>query len=332
MERNEEIMHGELLDPLTEAVPPDWDRFVTSVGAPVLWRAAPLTTAAWASQSATVLAVVRDGTDVVALLHTRFLGAGGYRHYHRAGSVPRAGFIECRLAPASIAGHLFAVGLDAAGKRAAVLAFERAVRARHRVAGFCYRHVGSDDVAAFDRRTRRVLAVSPDTVLSTEWSSVEDYLSTLPAKWRSQLRKMRSGITATRAIVDTVPTAEAARLINLIRFRHQRRAVVRTPVPEHYLEHLNADPATRFATYSDESGLLALSTVHDNGIDLTMSYWGARDRVDGDVANLYFDHYVDLVAHTISLGRATLRPGKGMARIKERFGARPVASNLVVGW
>ncbi|WP_026422025.1 hypothetical protein [Actinokineospora inagensis] len=329
-------MRAELFDPVVTGFPPDWDRFAAGAGAPVLWRSALLTTAAWASQSATVLGVVRDGTDVVALLHTRFLGPRDYRTYYRAGATPRVGFVECRLAPASVAGHLFARELTYDAKRAAVRAFERAVRARRLVAGFCYRHVESDDLVAFTGRTRRVVGVSPDTVLATEWSTVEGYLAQLPPKWRSQLRGIRSTVRSTpglrRAIVDTVPVVEAARLVNLVRFRHRRPGVVRTPIPEHYFEQLNADPTTRFATYTDDSGLLALSTVHDNGTDLTMSYWGSRDRADGGLPNLYFDHYVDLVEHTITLGRATLRPGKGMARIKERFGARPVANHLVVGW
>ncbi|SEQ95615.1 hypothetical protein [Actinokineospora terrae] len=329
-------MHGDLVDPLTEVVDPGWDRFAADQGACVLWHADPLTTAAWAGQTATVMAVVRDGTDVAALFHARLHGPQDYRRFHRSGSVPPVGFVECRLSPASLAGHLFATGLDASGRRAAVEAFERAVRSRYRVAGFCYRHVESGDVPAVDRGSRRVLAVSPDTVLTAEWSNVDGYLAQLPPKWRSQLRKIRATVRSApgvrRALVDQVPPPDAARLVNLVRFKHQRRGVVRTPIPEHYFEHLNADPGTRFSTYRDDRGLLALSTVHDNGTDLTMSYWGIRDRVDGGLPNLYFDHYVDLVEHTIGLGRATLRPGKGMARIKERFGARPVANHLVVGW
>ncbi|WP_285606505.1 GNAT family N-acetyltransferase [Actinokineospora globicatena] len=330
------IMHGEVVDPLTQVVPAEWDRFAAARGASVLWQAKPLITAAWAAQTATALVVVRDRTDVVALFHARLHGPQDYRRFHRSGSVPPVAFAESRLAPASLAGHLFAAETGRADRRAAVVAFERALRARYRVAGFCYRHVESEDLLAFDRRSRRVLAVSPDTVLRAEWSSVDDYLAQLPTKWRSQLRKIRATVRSVpgvrRELVAEVPPADAARLVNLVRFRHQRRGIVRTPIPEHYFEHLNADPGTRFSTYRDDRGLLALSTVHDNGTDLAMSYWGIRDRVDGGLPNLYFDHYVDLVEHTIELGRATLRPGKGMAKIKERFGARPVANHLVVGW
>ncbi|WP_156893454.1 hypothetical protein [Actinokineospora enzanensis] len=333
MERSGEIMRAELVDPLTEAVPPAWDRFVAEQRLPVLWGSGPLTAAAWSAQSTPVLAVVSDGDTVVALLHGRFHGPRDFRRFVRPGEIPPLGVFECRLAPASLAGHRFAAGLDQAGRRAAVGAFERAVRARYRALGFCYRHVETADLPAMTGRTRRVVRVSPDSLLATEWSTVDEYVRSLSGKWRSQLRKIHSGLATRvrRAITDTVPIADAARLVNQVRSRHQRPGLVLPPISEQYLTHLNADPHTRFATYSDAAGLLALSTLHDDGTGLMMSYWGNRDRTEGGLANLYFDHYVDVVAHTIDLGRATLRPGKGMTRIKERFGARLVPNHLVVG-
>ncbi|GLZ38875.1 hypothetical protein [Actinokineospora sp. NBRC 105648] len=328
-------MRTDLIDPLLEPVPAAWDELAVGTGAPVFWHAAPLVVAAWTAQTPPVMAVVTDGARPVALFHGRFQGPADFRRFHRPGTVPPLGVLECRLAPASVAGHRFAADLDATARAEAVAAFERAVRQRFRVVAFCYRHVESDAVAAVRGRGRRVLSVSPDTVLTTEWSSVEDYLRSLPPKWRSQLKKIRATVAADprvhRAVVDEVPVAQAARLVNLVRSRHQRRGLVRAPIPEQYFALLNADPATSFATYSDSRGLLALSTLHDNGDDVRMSYWGNRDRTEGGLPNLYFDHYVDVVAHTLALGRRTLYPGKGMTQIKQRFGARAEPNHLVIG-
>ncbi|PWW51945.1 hypothetical protein [Actinokineospora spheciospongiae] len=330
-------MHAVLLDPLVDPVPDAWDGLVAATGAPALWRSALLVTAAWAAQAPTVLGVVSDGSEPVALFHGRFQGPTDVRRFARPGAVPVAGVFECRLAPASVAGYRFARSLDAAGRRAAVVAFESAVRARFRwrVAGFCYRHVTEDVVPAVSGRFRGAIAVSPDTVLDVEWTAVADYLRVLPPKWRSQLRKIRATVAedtaVRREVAAAVPAGQAARLVNQVRDRHRSPGVVRPPIPERYFTLLNDDPSTRFTAYRAGSDLLAVSTVHDTGAELVMSYWGIRDRTEGGRPNLYFDHYVAMVELAITSGRRALLPGKGMTHIKERFGARTVPNFVVVG-
>lgn len=331
-------MRAVLVDPLVDVIPPQWDEFVATQGCSTLWRSRLLAVAAWCGQSPTLMAVVLDGERPVALLHGRFLGPQDPRRFQRPGALPPVGLFECRLHPASTTGYRFAADLDEAGKAEVVRVFERAARARFglRLGGFCYRHVEPDTVAALRRRTRVTLDVAPDLVINNEWADIDAYLKSLPPKWRSQLRKIHATVladpTVRGGLVDSVPVDQATQLLTTVRHRHQRRGWIKPPMPSAYVELLNADPDTRFLAYFSGDDLLAMSTVHDDGSELLMTYWGNRDRTEGGRQNLYFDHYLRLVEEMITLGRGSLRPGKGMVQIKTRFGATPEPRFLVAGW
>ncbi|HVQ93822.1 MAG TPA: hypothetical protein VMU51_22480 [Mycobacteriales bacterium] len=336
----------ELVDPVREPVPAQWDEFVAGQRLLPLWRSTLLTTSAWCAQTPIVLAIVRDPTGVpVALFHARLVGLPvnptrylGPRHLGPRPVAP-VGAVECRLSPASVLpGVAFAAELDEPGRSAAVRAFERA--ARHRFGWRClavaYRHLTAADLPLVRRRGRLVVETDPPMVLRNQWADPADYLRWLPARWSARLRRINEDIEAdpgvTVSVGRSVPAVPAISLLQAVRRRHQSRLLIRPPVPARYLDQLGGLPGTRFVTYTDPAGrLLAFGALHESRDGLLSTFWGNRDRADGGLPNLYFDHYLRAVRLMVAGGHACFSFGKGLREIKERYGAEPVACYSVAG-
>lgn len=323
-----------LVNPLSMAVPAAWDEFVERERLMPMWRSGVVAAADWCSpHRASMVLVHRDPREApVALFHAEH---PGLRRRRFAPPVPagRRAIVICRL-PASTngAGVAFAAGSPPDEKRQAVRAFERAFG---RGLPIAYRELTSDDLPIVARAGRIRMPLGPRMSLSNEWGDLEEYLRSLPTKWRSQLRKIRHTVAGdagvTCASEPRVDAAEAAWLLEVVRARHGNPA--RPPKPARYLDELMDHPAVDVLAYRDTRGrLLGYSLVHDDGERLLLIVWGARRLTDGGRRDLYFDQYLRLVDRMIRGGRKSLVLGKGMTGIKARFGAVPVPLWGVAGW
>ena len=133
-------------------------------------------------------------------------------------------------------------------------------------------------------------------------------------------------------LVDSIDSAEACWLAELVHTRHRARGRLRPPVPAIYFERLIARPEVRLLTYRDAEGrLLAYMLVLDDRTQLSLLVWGSRSGSGDQPRNLYFDQYRRLIELMVTLGRERLVLGKGLTDIKARFGARPEPLFGVVG-
>ena len=151
----------------------------------------------------------------------------------------------------------------------------------------------------------------------------------LPAKWRSQLKRIRAEVDADSSVKVELTTQidpeEAAWLAEVIRQRYTPRFPPMPPLPAVAIAEVAQLPGTRFITYRERSGrLLGYSTLYDTGSELTLIWWGSRADGDGRRANLYFDQYLRAIELMIDLERPRMVLGAGMERIKARFGAHPI--------
>lgn len=331
-----------IADPVADGVPAVWDDTAGAWGLPVWWRSALLVDAAWNSNVPVWLAVVADaGGSVHGLFVVRHLGPAGHGRFAAGRRPPLVGIAEVKLVPMGAqSGIALAPGLGADDTAAAVRALERALRRRlgPRLTGVAYRHVDAGVVEALRLAGHaRTLSSTADMTLANPGTGRAGYLATLPPKWRSQLKKIHARISAgadangravTASVDDAVGGAEASVVIDVVRRRHHEWFLVRPPIAASYLDLLGELPGTRFVTYRDDRGrLLALSTVHEEGDGLALTWWGSS----GESRDLYFDQFLRLAHLMIDEDRAFLRMGKGMNDIKARYGARPQPQWTVVG-
>lgn len=321
-----------VIDPLTEPVPAAWDTFAEAHRLRPGWHSGPLRAIDWCVPIASSMVVVTGPADPapVGIFHARHFGLGDPGRFVTPGRVPRLALIECRTAPVPAeAGLSFAAGTDQRDRMEAVRAFERALRRRTGpgAVGIGYRNLLEHDLPAVGTggRLRRL---PPRMVLPNQWSDLDSYLASVPAKWRSQLKKLHHEVTADATVrvelADTIEPAQACWLAEVIRQRYTPRTPPRPPLSAHAIAQIARLPGTRFLTYRGPGGrLLGYSAIHDNGTELQLIWWGSRGGTDGWRGNLYFDQYLRLVELMIELGRSRLILGAGMEQIKARYGARP---------
>jgi hypothetical protein len=328
-----------VVDPLTEPVPPGWDAFATTHRLSPGWHSGPLRVFDWCVSIRSSMVVVEEpgGAAPVGLFHARHFGPTGLARFVAPGRTPTVGIAECRTAPVPVeAGLTFAAGTGERDQREAVHAFERALRRRTGTGWVVYRTLLDRDLAVVPTGGRLRRRRPPRMVLANQWPDLASYLGSVPAKWRSQLKKIHDEVgadpTVQVALADTVDPAEACWLAEVIRQRYTPRTPPRPPLPAHAIAELARLPGFRFLTYRDERGrLLGYSAVYDNGADLHLIWWGSRGGTDGWRGNLYFDQYLRLIDLMISTGRQRLILGGGMERIKARYGAQPEPRWSVVG-
>jgi hypothetical protein len=327
-------MTATVVNPLSMPVPPAWDEFVVRERLVPMWRSGMVTAADWCSpHPASMVLVHRESPDApIALFHAEHPGPRR-RRFARPAPVRRHAMALCRLAASTnSAGAAFAAGLPETEKRQAVRVFERALG---RGLPIAYLELTADDMPVIAGRGRLRLPLAPRMSLANEWGDIGGYLRSLPAKWRSQLRRIGETVAAdaevTCATETRVDAAEAAWLLEVVRSRHADPA--RPPLPARYLDRLMAQPDIDALTYRDADGrLLGYSLIHDDGERLLLILWGARRPTDGGRRDLYFDQYLRLVDRMVQTGRKSLVLGKGMTGIKARFGAVPVPLWGVAGW
>ena len=323
-----------VVNPLSMAVPAAWDEFVERERLVPMWRSGVIAAADWCSPyRASMVLVHRDSQEApIALFHADHPGLRR-RRFARPVPAGRRAIVICRLAASTnSAGAAFAAGLPADEKRQAVRAFERALGRGFPIA---YRELTSDDLPIMGGGGRVRVPLGPRMSLSNEWCDIEEYLRSLPAKWRSQLKKIRHTVATDAGVTCVsearIDAAEAAWLLEVVRARHGNPA--RPPLPARYLDGLMDHRDIGVLAYRDTGGrLLGCSLVHDDGERLLLIVWGARRETDGGRRDLYFDQYLRLVDRMIRSRRSGLVLGKSMTDIKARFGAVPVPLWGVAGW
>jgi hypothetical protein len=315
---------GELYAP-GESLPAEWDRFVRSQRLIRGWESA-LFTAMSDAGHAPWAGLVHEGGQPVALVWGRLRWERG----------PSA--FECRLLWASQRGLAFDAELDQAGRRMAVLAFERALarRLRWRCPAVLYRQLAEEHLELVRGLGRvRVQTSYPAMLLPNCWATMDDYYLSLPRKTRHRLRAQyrqveRDPDLKIEITSGPVEGEEASRLIRLTNLRHPNPPRHGGPPPG-YFDTLTGEGMLYF-TYRDAAGrLLGVSVVFDDGEWLTDSMWGGLDPHSDGRPHLYFHRYLRLIAHMIDTGRAGLHMGRGMTEVKQRYGARLIPQFVVAG-
>jgi hypothetical protein len=332
-----------VIDPLTGQVPPEWDQFADAHRLLPGWYSGVLRAVNWCVPVASSMVIVHEpnGTQPVALFHARHLGPTNLARLVRPGARPAwASLAECRTAPFPVEpGLAFAAGTGPADRIEALRRFEQALRRRTGPGGIAitYRNLPEPDLPLVTTGTRVQRRLQPRMVLDNQWSDLPSYLGSLPAKWRSQLRKVSEAVTEDPSLrvefADTIEAAPACWLAEVVRLRYESgRLLPRPPAPAYAIAELAKLPGCRFLTYRDGRGdLLGYSTFYDDGTDLLLIWWGSRSETDGWRRDIYFDQYLRLVQLMIDTGRRRLTLGGGMERIKARYGARPQYRWEVIG-
>jgi hypothetical protein len=318
---------AEVFDAAAEPAPAEWDRFVRREGMTPAWRAGAL--AALAVRPRTRwLGMVQEGGQVAAV------GCG--QHYGPATARgPLAGLLECRLPVGTCPGLAFAKALTAPERRAALVAFERAMfrRLGWSCLGIAHRHVPPADLSVYAGGARLRLATAPDLRIDNRWTTMEEYFASLPAHRRRRLRYMYRKLGRDPELkIGIGPTgvagAEASRLAWLTRWRHRRRPTAPPPV---YFEALAGQAGVLFLSYRDRGDqLLGFGLVFDDGSGLHSAIWGSLDPHGDGRPHLYFDHYLRLIQYMIEQRRERTFFGKGMAEVKQSFGCTAVPQFAVV--
>jgi hypothetical protein len=311
-------LRGELFDPAAGPAPPEWDRFVAEQRLTPAWDAAVLATLAPRHRRLR-LGLVHDGGRPLAVF---------------CGQLRGPGLFECKLLPmGSAPGFAFAGGLDPAGRRAAVAAFERALARRlgWRCLAVAYRQVDEADLDACAGRRRPRVATAPDTLLEIRWATMEEYFAGLPSKnRRKKLRQLRRQVASDPDLMVTlgggVGGEAASRLAFATELRHRRGRLDAPPrpIPPAWFDALAGRDGALFLAWRDAAGsLLAFTLLFDDGERLHSTVWGALDPHRGR-SHLLSDQYLRVIAHAVERRRAAVRFGKGELEAKQRFGCVPV--------
>jgi hypothetical protein len=315
----------ELLAP-GEPVPAEWDRFVVEQGLLRAWDAAAFVALAAAGQGRW-LGLVHEQGRPVGLVCGRLRGR------------PGPALFECKMPWVGLPGFAVAATLERDERRAALAAFERALRRRlgWRCPAVLYRVLDAEELALVRGFGRAVIRTPyPRAVLRNDWASMDEYWLSLRRKLRHRLRSQYRQLERDPDLVvelggGPVDGAEAARLMRLTLLRHERRLPAAGGPPPAYLEALSGR-GVLYLTYRDGAErLLGVGLVFDDGRWMTDSLWGSLDPGDGGRPNIYFHRFLRLISYMVERRRAGMNCGRGMLEIKQRYGCQAVAQHLVVG-
>ncbi|MPZ82680.1 MAG: hypothetical protein GEV28_20670 [Actinophytocola sp.] len=323
----------QIVDPRSDPVPAGWAEFRERRQLHPFWDYDLLRLEAWMARNPPLLAVVRDGADVVGALCAlvcRTWRLGDYATApgkHTRSTRPRWAEVFVPL----FSGHpacVFAPRLGLPARVAAVRAFEREL-VRYLgfgLLGVLYRAMTEELVPAITGPGRPHRTIDPVAVLVNEWSTVDDPAAGRPAGGVDRTLVVRSG-----AGRDDLDAAELAALLNRQRAHDdalawaggQRRRFgglvqldTRSQVASAYLDRFVRRPEVDTLTYHDADGMLvAFNTLIDHPDSADVYHWAvAPDRADAA------DCYARRARYMIEHGRRELTAGRGLLEVKERLG------------
>lgn len=322
-----------LIDPLRDPIPEEWDAFATRHRLRPGWFSGPIQAVNWCVQlpSSMVMMTGTDG-DPLALFHARHFGPGHPGRFVVPGRYPRLAFTECRTVPVPMeAGFTFAEGTDEPAQVELLRQFERTIRQRTGPGhlGILYRNLIDQHLPLVAGAGRRIRRLTPRMVLDNQWTDLDSYLRSLPAKWRSQLKKIRHEVDhdpdLTVEVTDQIDPDEACWLGEVTRQRYTPRFPPMPLLSAGAIAQVAQVPGSRFLTYRERDGrLVGYTALFDTGEEITLTWWGSRAITEGRRDNLYFDQYLRGIELMIKLGRSRLNMGPAMEKIKLRYGAYPV--------
>ncbi len=326
-------MHAEIIDPTVESVPADWEVFRKQEGLIAAWQAEALTAVAWCATRPVYLGIVHHGGRVAGLFSGDVAGVPPTRgRYAEPGSLPPAGWFDCRLLIGFTSGFAFAGELAPADRSAVVAAFEKALRRRlgRRCLGVAYRQITAELLPAVGRRFRPRIATAPNTLLPNRWPDLAGYFADLPRDRRRRLRRIHaeaSERTRVLAGVGDIDPVQASALAHATVRKHGHLA---PPLPARYFEALSGEDGVRYFGHLDQERLLAFDLTFDDGRRLVTTVTGSLEVRDGGRRDLYFDLYLREIDYMITHGREGCEFGKGMAELKQRFGCELIPQSTVI--
>jgi hypothetical protein len=326
-------VRAEIFTPGSGQVPDPWDAFVRDRRACVLWEADLLEAAGWGSRRPLFGGLVRDAGEPVAA----FCGRLGVRpvaqRFRPPGRAAVPGWFQVHLPNSFSPGRLYAPGLDAAGRRAATRAFERAVRRRlgARCLGIVHLDVEAPEFAHLDGPLRLKRATAPNAVLSNGWESTDAYFAGLPRGRRRRLSALHERIGAdpdlvVETAVPAIDPVHASRLDQLTRMKHTSRPGGVVPLLPAYFDRLNRCPGASYFAHREKSSGRPVS--FDLVLDVPGGWATTVTGSDGG-RDLYLDLYLREIDRMIATGVPAVELGPGMLQLKESFGARAVPRHAV---
>lgn len=333
----------EFFDPRSDPEPSDWSAYRSEQQLTPLWAFDLVAAATECSRWPATLALVRSGPTVTAVFSAVVSGGASGR---APGGYPRVGIVDVRLPGTRNTPWHITSGAD---RGRLLRAFERAALRRFGagIRGVLYRAVPDPDARLLGGRGRPVRRLVEDTRMQLPYRTTDEWLATLRRSRRQDLRR-RSRIVRTDPDLRVefgfrrtdLDPAELAALLgrHLARLSRRRGVPGRAGRPGRHSQEL---PAAYFArlldrndiglvSYRSGSGrLLAFGTLLDNGDWPTIAYWASLAADEGGRPNLYFDHYVQLIAWCIDNDRRGINGGRGMPELKASLGFETVPMNVV---
>ncbi|MEU7873626.1 hypothetical protein [Dactylosporangium sp. NPDC049140] len=281
-----------------------------------------------------IAGVFRAGGRPIGLAGARVHGLGRRRVLAGVADVehPAIGALPGLGLPDGLPGTL-----DPAGRPgpellgAAVLAFERAVRAEFgpRVPAVAYRQVYRTELPVFLPGVTLVRAGAPVAVLRNRFGGYEEYLASLSKSRRGDQRRLLRRIDADPdTVVWSGPPAESgvdlAELHRLTADAARRNHTRRWPPLRMWSLRLFTTmlglPDVRMLTYKEPDGtLIAATAMFDHPVAPLLGPWGAPPLGDRRTG-LWFDQFSRQLRDLLDAGRPLVLAGKGAREAKESLG------------
>ncbi|WP_426504695.1 hypothetical protein ACPPVO_44860 [Dactylosporangium sp. McL0621] len=324
----------EFADPTAPDPPAGWAELVRAAPLHPVWDWSLVRAVAAARNGAAVAAVVRDGDEVVALVHARLIGPGGtVADVECPGSMSLPGVALPGDLPPGLAPGPHA-RLDAVAA-----AFEAALGRRRRVRAVSYRQVYAAALPALARGVALVRRGDDVAVLRNRFGSYAEYLATLPNKRRrDQGRLVRQTDGDAGVTVHFGPPPErfdAAAFHELAeqtdRRNHRRRFPPRRRWSLEFHAAQAAVPGARLLRYTAADGRLVGATItFDHPAAPLAGPWAALDPHEGGRSGIWYEHFARSLRWAIESGRGGYIAGKGLMAQKAELGFEAVPQFTVL--
>jgi hypothetical protein len=321
-------MDVEIVDPRADAIPAGWPDFARRRELHPFWDYEMLRLEAWLARNPPLLAVLRDGREVVGALTVLVCRTWRMGDFSPA-PAGRTRSLRPRWAEVFVplfSGHqacVFTPDLPADARTAAIRSFEKALT-RYLgpgLLGIFYRAMTADLVPAMTGtgRPHKVIdpvavhtagaALAPVTDLNLEVRNGFGRTDLDPVELSALLNHQRAADDA-RAWANGQPR----------RFGGVVHVDTRTLVTSAYLDRFIRRPDVDTMTYHDPDGtLVAFNTLIDHPTRADMYHWAAKP-TRTDATDLYADCHQRRARYVATRGRRELSAGRGLLDVKSRLG------------